>query len=160
MIAPGQRLPALTIKEATADGVRDVDVAALVAGTRAVIFTVPGAFTPACSRRHLPGFVANRARFAAAGVGVVACLAVNDPDVLRAWGQAHGALGRVVMLADGNAELTRALGLDVDLGLLAMGVRARRATLTVDDGVVSRVVVEPSPGEVELTSAEAWLASP
>ena len=157
-IQTGDKFPSVTIKEATADGPKDVDVGALIAGKRAIIFSVPGAFTPVCSNQHLPGFVARYDELKAKGVDVVACLSVNDPHVMRAWGERHDALGKVVMLADGNAALTRALGIDVDFSAAQMGVRGRRAAITVKDGVVEHVDIEESPGKVDVSGADACLA--
>jgi len=157
-IQPGTRFPALTIKEATAEGAKEVDLAALLAGKKAVIFSVPGAFTPTCSKQHLPGFVARREELAAKGVEVVACLSVNDPHVMRAWGEAHDALGKIVMLADGNATVTKALGIDQDFSAGLMGIRGKRAAITIEDGVVTHVDIEESPGKVDVSGADACLA--
>lgn len=157
MIQPGSKIPSVTIREATADGPREVDTGALFAGRNAIIFSLPGAFTPTCSKHHLPGFVARAEELKSKGVDVIACLSVNDAHVMRAWGEQHGALGKIVMLADGNAELTRALGLEVDLSAGHMGLRGRRAAITIEDGVVTRVDVE-APGKLEVSSADACLA--
>lgn len=156
-IEPGSKVPSVTIKEATADGANDVDLATLTAGKRAIVFTLPGAFTPTCSKQHLPGFVARFDELRGKGVDVIACLSVNDVHVMRAWGREHDALGKVVMLADGNAALSRALGVDVDLSAFGMGVRAARGVLTIKDGVVESVEME-APGKLEVSSADACLA--
>jgi glutaredoxin/glutathione-dependent peroxiredoxin len=157
-IQTGEKFPALTIKEATADGPKEIDLGQLFAGKKAVVFSVPGAFTPVCSKQHLPGFVAKLDELKAKGVDVVACLSVNDPHVMRAWGEAHGALGKIVMLADGNATVTKALGLDQDFSAGLMGIRGKRAALTVEDGVITHVDVEESPGKVDVSGADACLA--
>lgn len=154
MIQPGSTIPNVTIKEATAEGPKDVDAGALFAGKNAILFSLPGAFTPTCSKQHLPGFVARYDELKGKGVDVIACLSVNDAHVMRAWAEQHGALGKVVMLADGNAELTRALGLEADLSQFQMGLRARRAAITIKDGKVERVDAE-APGKFEVSSAEA-----
>lgn len=154
----GDRFPALTIKEATAEGPKDIDLGVLLAGKRAVVFSVPGAFTPVCSKQHLPGFVARADELRAKGVEVIACLSVNDPHVMRAWAEAHGALGKITMLADGNAAVTRALGIDMDFSGSLMGVRGRRAAITVKDGVIEHVDVEESNGKVDVSGADACLA--
>jgi peroxiredoxin (alkyl hydroperoxide reductase subunit C) len=156
-IQPGDKFPALTVREGTADGPKDVDLGALLAGKRAIIFTLPGAFTPTCSKHHLPGFVAKFEELKEKGVDLIACLSVNDPFVMKAWGEEHHALGKIVMLGDGNAAVTRALGLDVDMSAAQMGVRCRRASLTVKDGVVESIEVE-QPGKFEVSSADACLA--
>jgi glutaredoxin/glutathione-dependent peroxiredoxin len=156
-IQPGDKIPSVTIKEATADGPKDVDVAALLAGKKAIIFSLPGAFTPTCSQKHLPGFVAKYDELIGKGVDIIACLSVNDAHVMRAWAEQHNALGKIVMLADGNAAFTRAIGLELDLTGAQMGLRGRRAAIEVVDGVVKRVDVE-SPGKFEVSGADACLA--
>ena len=156
-IQPGQKIPSVTIKEATAEGPKDVDVGALFAGKNAIIFSLPGAFTPTCSAQHLPGFVAKYDELKQKGIDLIACLSVNDAFVMKAWAEQHGALGKIVMLADGNAALTKALGLEVDLSGPHMGVRCRRAAIEIKDGVVTRVDAE-QPGKLEVSSADACLA--
>ena len=155
-IQAGDKFPSVTIKEATAEGPRDVDPAALFAGKRVVLFSVPGAFTPVCSQQHLPGYVARRDELAAKGVDIVACLAVNDAHVMRAWAESQGAFGKVVMLADGNAALTKALGIELDLSGPHMGLRCRRGLITVKDGVVESVDLE-APGKFEVSGADACM---
>src|SRR4051812_33477657 len=127
MIEAGQTFPSLTIKQATPEGGADVDLAALFAGKKAAIFALPGAFTPTCSAKHLPGFVAKLPELKAQGVDVVACLSVNDAFVMKAWAEAHDALGKIVMLADGDAKLTDALGIGFDIP--GLGHRARRGLI-------------------------------
>ena len=154
MINAGDKIPSVTIKEATADGPKDVDPAALFAGKRVVMFSLPGAFTPTCSKEHLPGYVARYDELRAKGVDLIVCLSVNDPFVMKAWGAEHEALGKVVMLADGNATFTKALGIEVDLAGPNMGLRARRGLLTIEDGVVKSIDME-APGKFEVSSAAA-----
>ncbi len=156
MIAVGSKIPSVTIKQATLEGGTDVDPAALFAGKKVVMFSLPGAFTPTCSQKHLPGYVKELPALRAKGVDVVACLSVNDAWVMKAWAEAHDALGKIVMLADGNAAFSKALGIDQDLGKATMGVRARRGVLTIDDGVVKTIDME-EPGKFEVSSAEACL---
>ena len=155
-IQPGDKFPSITIKQATADGPQDIDPAALFAGKRVVLFSLPGAFTPTCSAKHLPGYVEHYDELRGKGVDLIACLSVNDAHVMRAWGEAHGALGKIIMLADGNAALTRALGLEVDLSGAQMGVRGRRGVMTIKDGVVETVDLE-APGKFEVSSADACM---
>lgn len=154
----GDKIPSLTIKQATPEGPKDVDPAALFAGKSVVMFTLPGAFTPTCSSQHLPGYVAKLDEFKARGVDLVACLSVNDAWVMKAWAEAHGALGKIVMLADGAAALTRALGLEVDLSSAHMGVRCRRGVITIKDGVIQTVALE-APGKFEVSGADACLVT-
>src|SRR4051812_27035159 len=126
MLSSGDKFPSVSIKEATAEGPRDVDPAALFAGKNVVMFTLPGAFTPTCSKHHLPDYVARRDDLAARGVDLVVCLSVNDAWVMKAWAEAHDALGKIVMLADGTGALSRALGIEVDLTGAGLGMRCRR----------------------------------
>jgi peroxiredoxin (alkyl hydroperoxide reductase subunit C) len=158
MINAGDKIPSVTIKQATAEGPKDVDPAALFAGKSVVMFSLPGAFTPTCSTQHLPGYVARLDEFKARGVDIVACLSVNDAFVMKAWAEAHDALGKIVMLADGNGAFSKALGIDVDLSGPHMGLRCRRGLITVKDGVVQNVAME-APGKLEVSSADACLVS-
>src|SRR5678815_3344473 len=112
MISKGQKLPSVTIKQATAEGGSDVEPAALFAGKKVVMFSLPGAFTPTCSQKHLPGYVAKLPELKAAGDNIVACLSVNDAWVMKAWAEAHDALGKIVMLADGSGLFSKALGVE------------------------------------------------
>ena len=155
-IQPGDKFPSIMIKQATADGPQEVDPAALFAAKRVILFSLPGAFTPTCSQKHLPGYVEHFDELRGKGIDLIACLAVNDAHVMRAWGEAHGALGKIIMLADGNAALTRALGLEVDLSGAQMGVRSRRGVMTIKDGVVETVDLE-APGKFEVSSADACM---
>nr|HEX4312535.1 peroxiredoxin [Kofleriaceae bacterium] len=153
MISTGTKIPSVTIKQATPEGAADVDPAALFAGKKVVLFSLPGAFTPTCSQKHLPGYVKELPQLKAKGIDLVACLSVNDPFVMKAWAEQHDALGKIVMLSDGNASFTKALGLDKDFGV-AMGVRAQRALLMIDDGTVTSIDVEPA-GQYGVSSVEA-----
>jgi peroxiredoxin len=156
MISAGDKLPSVSLKQATADGVSDVNTGELFAGKKAILFSLPGAFTPTCSSKHLPSYVNEYDQLRAKGVDLIACLSVNDVAVMKAWGEAHGALGKIVMLADGNAELTKALGIEVDLAKAQMGLRARRGVMTIENGVVKTVDME-APGKYEVSGAEACL---
>lgn len=139
-IQPGDALPHATLHEGTP--ANKVDPAELFAKGKHVIFAVPGAFTPGCSKTHLPGYVADRAAFAAKGVDSVSCLGVNDAFVMAAWGESAGATGKIRMLADPAAEFTKALGLDVFAAALG-GTRSKRYAMVVQDGKVSHLEVEP-----------------
>lgn len=158
MISNGQKLPSVTIKQATAEGPADVDPAALFAGKKVIMFSLPGAFTPTCSQKHLPGYVEKLAELKAAGVDLVACLSVNDAFVMKAWAEQHDALGKIVMLADGAAEFTKALGIELDLTKAHMGLRCQRGVFTIEDGVVTKVEME-APGKFEVSGADACLLS-
>jgi len=156
MITTGQKIPSVTIKQATAEGGADVDPAALFAGKKVVMFSLPGAFTPTCSQKHLPGYVQKLPELKAAGVDLVACLSVNDVWVMKAWAEQHDALGKIVMLADGSGAFTKALGIELDLVARGLGVRANRGVFTIDNGVVTSVEIE-APGKFEVSSADACL---
>jgi glutaredoxin/glutathione-dependent peroxiredoxin len=156
MISAGEKFPSISLKQATADGVSEVNTGELFAGKKAVLFSLPGAFTSTCSSKHLPSYVNEYDQLRAKGVDLIVCLSVNDAAVMKAWGEAHNALGKIVMLADGNAELTKALGIDVDLSKAQMGVRARRGVMTLDNGVVKTINME-APGKYEVSGAEACL---
>ena len=156
VIKVGDPIPNETLTVMTDDGPAPLTTSDLFSGKRVLLFAVPGAFTPTCSARHLPGYIDLRDDFEAAGVDTVACVSVNDVYVMNAWGKSAEA-GSILMLADGNADFARALGLDVDASAFNMGVRSHRYALLADDGVVSHLFVE-SPGAFEVSSAEHVLA--
>ncbi|MCM2258378.1 MAG: peroxiredoxin [Vicinamibacteria bacterium] len=153
-IQVGERVPEGTLTQMTDKGPAPVTTAELFGGKKVVLFALPGAFTPTCSRQHLPGYVTRAETIKSQGVDTIACLAVNDVFVMDAWGKGAGADGKVLMLADGNADYTKALGMDVDLGKHGMGVRCCRFSMVVEDGVVKSLNVE-KPGEFKVSSAEA-----
>ncbi|HEY0942166.1 MAG TPA: peroxiredoxin [Steroidobacter sp.] len=153
MIKVGDKMPAGTLTHVTKDGPQKVNAEDFFKGRKVVLFSVPGAFTPTCDAKHLPGFVEKAADIKAKGVDVIACMAVNDAFVMSAWGKSHNTDGKVEMLADGNAEYTKALGLEMDATGFGMGVRGQRFSLVVDDGVVKQVNVEQK-GEFKVSSAE------
>ncbi|MEE8166839.1 MAG: peroxiredoxin [Myxococcota bacterium] len=155
-ISVGDKIPAGTLKISAPGGMKDVSTDELFGGKKVVLFAVPGAFTPTCSVEHLPGFVDKAGDIKAKGVDSIVCLAVNDAFVMDAWGKAHNAGDAVMMAADGNAEFTRALGLEFDASDFGMGVRSQRFALIVDDGVVKGAYVE-APMKFEVSSAEAIL---
>ena len=154
-IQPGERIPE-AILQYVADGVHKIDTLALFEGRKFVLFSVPGAFTPTCSERHLPGFVEHFDQFRERGIEV-ACMAVNDPFVMQAWGDSQHVPAGMRMLADGNADFTRALGLEMDASGFGMGTRSKRFALYAEDGVVRELFVE-APGEFRVSSAENVLA--
>src|SRR3954447_23142145 len=129
MIATGQSIPSVTIKQATPEGGTDVDPAALFAGKKVILFSLPGAFTPTCSQKHLPGYIKELPNLKAKGIDLVACLSVNDAWVMKAWAEQYDALGKIVMLADGSAAFTKALGIELDLTKAGMGIRAARGLI-------------------------------
>ena len=155
-IQPGERIPE-SILQYVADGVHKIDTLALFEGRKLVLFSVPGAFTPPCSERHLPGFVEHFDAFRERGIEV-ACMAVNDPFVMQAWGESQHVPAGMRMLADGNADFTRALGLEMDASGFGMGTRSKRFALYAENGIVQQLFVE-APGEFRVSSAENVLAN-
>ena len=155
-IQAGDRLPETTLNK-IGDGVEIVDTRSLFDGKKVVLFAVPGAFTPTCSERHLPGFVERFEDFRARGIDV-ACVSVNDPFVMQAWGQSQNVPDGLLMLADGNGDFTRALGLEMDASAYGMGTRCKRFALYAEDGVVKQLHVE-APGEFRVSSADYVLES-
>jgi glutaredoxin/glutathione-dependent peroxiredoxin len=158
-IQVGDRLPAVNLKQLTADGIKDVPITELTRGKKVVLFAVPGAFTPTCSEKHLPGFLEQGDAIKAKGVDAILCVAVNDPFVLSAWEKARNVGGKVKILSDGNAEFTRAIGLDLDASGFGLGTRSKRYAMVVDDGVVKTLLVEDVPTQAEQSSASAILAA-
>lgn len=154
-ISKGDTLPDVTLTMATADGPEAVQSAEFFAGKKVALFSVPGAFTPTCSAKHLPGFVEKADELKAKGVDAIACTAVNDAFVMGAWKDAAGS-DDITMLADGSADFAKALGLDADFSGYGMGTRGQRFSMIVDDGVVSEMNVE-GPGEFKVSSAEHML---
>ncbi len=152
-IKVGDRIPSMTLVKATADGPQPVQTDDYFAGRRVALFSVPGAFTPTCSARHLPGFVERAEELKARGVDEIACTAVNDAFVLAAWAKSAGAEGKVTMLADGNGDFAEALGLTMDGSKFGLGKRGSRWSAIVEDGVVRELNVE-EPGAFSVSSAE------
>jgi peroxiredoxin (alkyl hydroperoxide reductase subunit C) len=156
MIKTGDKLPSMKLMVATPDGPREADTAELLGRGKIVLFAVPGAFTPTCSAKHLPGFAKLAAEFKARGVDKIVCLAVNDAYVMGAWGKEQKVGDTVVMLADGSGAFTKALGLELDLSARGMGLRSQRFALVAQDGQVTHLAVE-EPGGFEVSRAEAVL---
>lgn len=153
-IQVGDRLPEASFSTMTADGPKPLTTAEVFAGKKVILFSVPGAFTPTCSKQHLPGYVKQVDDLKAKGVSAIACLAVNDVFVMDAWSKALGADGKVLMLADGNAAFTKQIGLELDASKHGMGTRSQRFSMIVDDGVVTTLNIE-APGKFEVSSCEA-----
>ena len=152
-ISVGDSIPEMTLVKATADGPAPVTTAELFGGRTVALFSVPGAFTPTCSARHLPGFADNAEAMKARGVDEVVCVSVNDAFVMKAWGESANATGKVTMIADGNADFSKALGLTFDGSAYGMGVRGQRFSMIVKDGKVAELNIEPS-GAFGVSSAE------
>jgi peroxiredoxin len=152
----GNPLPNVTLKQITLNGFQDVNTETLFKGKTIALFAIPGAFTPTCTNIHLPGFVKSMEEFKAKGVDVM-CLGVNDPFVMAAWGKYTNSHPDIGLLADWNAEFTKAVGLDFDGSGAGLGVRSKRYSMLVKDGVVVQLNVEESPSACELSSAETLL---
>ena len=152
-IKAGERMPEGKFRRMTKDGPKDMTTDELFKGKRVVLFSVPGAFTPTCDAKHLPGFVQLADQILAKGVDTIACMAVNDVFVMNAWGKAQGVGDKVLMLADGNGDYARALGLELDGRGFGMGMRGQRFAIIVKDGVATNVEVE-APGQFKVSAAE------
>ena len=158
-IQVGDKVPDVALKHMTADGPAEITSDELFGGKTVVLFGLPGAFTPTCSAKHVPGFLQHAADFAGKGVDTIACLSVNDAFVMGAWAKDQGVGDKVLMLADGSADFTKAAGLDLDLSGLGMGVRSVRYAMVVKDGTVEHLAVEENPGGLDVSSAEKTLAA-
>lgn len=156
-IKVGDKVPAATFKTLTSDGMSDQTTADIFSGKKVVLFAVPGAFTPTCSNNHLPGFVEHADAILAKGVDTIACISVNDPFVMSAWGQERGVGDKVLMVADGNGDFTKAMGLEMDGSGFGLGARSQRYALVAEDGVVKHLAVDEG-GKLEESKAEAILS--
>ncbi len=152
----GDRLPAAEFNVMTADGQQKLSTDVVFAGRKVVLIGVPGAFTPTCSNNHMPGFLAHLDAIKAKGVDTIACTSVNDVHVMAAWAKHSGAEGKIMMLADGNADFAKACGLEKDLNVAGMGLRSSRYSMIVDNGVVMALNVEEKSG-VNVSGAETIL---
>ena len=157
-IKPGDPVPTATFKQLTASGIANIDTAKLLKGRKVIIFGLPGAYTPVCSASHLPGFVAKAAELKSQGVDEIACISVNDPFVMQAWGKEHGVDGKVTMLSDDGA-FTKALGLSLDLPDFGLSGRSERYSMVVDNGVVKSINVEKSVLDHGVNSAASCMIS-
>jgi glutaredoxin/glutathione-dependent peroxiredoxin len=156
-IKVGDRIPDVKLMTMTSEGPKPVQSGEVLGSGKVVLFAVPGAFTPTCSDYHLPGFVLRADDLKGKGVDTIACLAVNDPFVMGAWGEAQDVDGKVTMLSDGNGDFTGAIGLEMDGSGFGLGTRSQRYAAILEDGVVKELLVEPGPG-LDVSSADAVLA--
>src|SRR5918992_5305332 len=152
-ISVGDRIPDVTLRTMTEDGPTAVQSGEVLGTGKVVLFAVPGAFTPTCSDHHLPGFVMQADEILEKGVDKIACIAVNDPFVMGAWGNAHGTGEKVLMLSDGNGEFAAAAGMELDLTGLGLGSRTQRYAAILQDGVVQEIFLEPNPGKVDVAGS-------
>ena len=153
----GMKIPAITIRTKTEEGIEELETVSYFAGRKIVMFAVPGAFTSTCSAKHMPNYLENMDKLKAAGFNAVACLSVNDAHVMKAWGDATNATGQIDMLADMRAEFSRSLGIAADFGDV-LAERAQRSALIVEDGIITHVFIE-EPGMFEVSSADHVLAA-
>ncbi len=156
-IKVGEKLPNVTLRRLGDGGIDEVSTESLTSGRKIVLFAVPGAFTPTCSEQHLPGFMQHADSIKAKGIDAIACVTVNDPFVVSEWSKATGAGGKVEILSDGNAEFTKAVGLELDASGFGLGTRSQRYAMIVDDGVVKTLLVEDVPTQADASSANAIL---
>jgi peroxiredoxin len=157
MIKVGDKIPSATLMQMKDGGPKPVTTEQLFAGKKVALFALPGAFTPTCSAKHLPGFIQNSDALKAKGIDTIACVSVNDAFVMGAWGEQQKAGDKVMMLADGNGDFARALGLELDATKFGMGKRSQRFSMVVDNGVVTQLNVE-QPGAFEVSSADHMMA--
>lgn len=157
MIKVGDRIPAVALKRLGSEGMEEVHTDKLFEGKTVVLFSVPGAFTPTCSNEHLPGYIERADDLKGKGVDEIVCMAVNDPFVMKAWGEAQGAAGKVTMLPDGNGEFTKAMGLDKDVSAAGLGIRGQRCVLVLENCEVKSIDVEPGKG-LSVSGADSCLA--
>jgi peroxiredoxin (alkyl hydroperoxide reductase subunit C) len=158
MIKVGDKVPNTRVKHMTSNGPAEISTDELFKGKTVVVFGLPGAFTPTCSAKHVPGYLAKSADLKAKGVDTIACLSVNDAFVMGAWGKDQRVEDKILMLADGSAQLTKALGLELDLTPHGMGVRSKRFAMVVKDGVVKHIAIEENPGALDVSAAEKMMA--
>ena len=156
-IKVGDKIPAGSLRKLTAEGPKEVSTDEIFKGKKVVLFAVPGAFTPTCSNRHLPGFVEKSMDLKGKGIDTVACVSVNDAFVMGAWGKDQNCGDKVEMLADGSGDFTRALGVELDASKNGLGQRSKRYSMLVEDGVVKQLNLE-APGAFEVSSAEYMLS--
>ncbi|WP_193367334.1 peroxiredoxin [Pelagibius marinus] len=157
-IQVGDRIPSATLRYKTDEGIQEITTDEIFGGKKVVLFSLPGAFTPTCSAKHLPGFVDKAGEFKGKGVDSIICMSVNDAFVMDAWGKDQNVGDKVQLLADGNGDFAKALGLELDATGVGLGIRAQRFAMVVEDGVVKTLNVE-EPGAFEVSSAESMLAA-
>jgi peroxiredoxin len=153
----GDTIPSVTLKRLGENGMEDLNTNDYFANKKIVLFATPGAFTPTCAQKHLPGYVNNAEKIKAQGVDEIICLSVNDPFVMRHWGETANASGKVTMLPDGNGQFVEALGLTMDGSGFGLGKRAQRFSMVIENNIVKDLAVEPAAGAVELSGAEVCL---
>jgi len=157
-IQVGDKIPSLSLQQKTDDDVTDISTEEIFTAKKVILFALPGAYTPTCSAAHLPGYVVKADELKEKGIDSIVCLSVNDAHVMKAWGDDQNVEDRVLMIADGSAHFTRAVGLEVDLSSRGMGLRSQRYAIVVNDGIVELLNLE-APGKFEVSDAETILSS-
>ena len=157
-IKVGDKIPSVTVNLLGDSGMEELNIADYVAGKKVVLFAVPGAFTPSCSEQHLPGYISHANEIKAKGIDEIICIAMNDPFVMKHWGEAAGAKGNVTMIPDGNGDFTKAVGMDFDGSGFGLATRSKRYAMVVENGEVKSLKVEEKPSDVELSGAQACVA--
>jgi peroxiredoxin len=155
-IKVGDKIPSMKLKHMTANGPAEISTDEIFSGKKVALFSVPGAFTPTCSAKHLPGYVEKAAEMKKKGVSTIACISVNDAFVMDAWGKAQNVGDKVMMLADGSGQFAKALGVELDLNAMGLGTRAKRYSMLVDNGVVKQLNLE-EPGAFKVSDADTML---
>jgi glutaredoxin/glutathione-dependent peroxiredoxin len=158
-VKPGDSIPAVKLCRFGANGLEQINIAAYIREKRVIIIGVPGAFTPACTQQHMPGYVENAGRMKNSGADEIICIAMNDPFVMKKWGEFLGVDGHITMLTDGNGDFIRTMGLELDLRSRSLGIRSQRYNMIVNKGVVESVAVEPVPNEVTVSSAGSCMVN-
>lgn len=156
-IKVGDKIPSMKLKHMTANGPAEISTDEIFSGKKVALFSVPGAFTPTCSAKHLPGYVEKAADLKKKGVSTIACISVNDAFVMDAWGKAQNVGDKVMMLADGSGMFAKALGVELDLNAMGLGTRAKRYSMLVDNGVVKQLNLE-EPGAFKISDADTMLS--
>ena len=156
-ISPGDNIPDGQLTTMTSEGPQPMSVEEIFSGRKIVLFAVPGAFTPTCHNQHLPGFLQHADELKSNGVDTIACISVNDVFVMDAWAKQSGAKDKILFLADGNGDFAKSIGMELDASAFGMGIRSKRYSMVVDDGVVKSLHVEPEAGQADETSAEKIL---
>lgn len=158
-IKVGDKIPSIVLKRLGENGMEDLNLADYIKDKKVVIFAVPGAFTPSCSQKHLPGYIERAKDIQSKGIDEIICIAVNDPFVMKHWGETSGAQGKITMIPDGNGEFTKAIGMDFDGSGNGLSIRSKRYSMIVEKGKVIQLQVEAKPGDVELSGAQVCVAN-
>jgi len=158
-VKPGDTIPSVKLCRFGANGLEQINIAAYIKAKKVIIIGVPGAFTPACTQNHMPGYIMGADEMKKSGAGEIICIAMNDPFVMKKWGEYLGVEGKITMLTDGNGDFIRTLGLELDLRSRSLGIRSQRYSMIVDNGVIESVAIEPAANEVTISSAGSCMVN-